>query len=104
MSGRKHRQKGDRHERWLVNLLQEAGFAAERTPCSGAKRGSRFGGGYDVTWPLVGRDFMLEAKHHGNGFQRIYRWLDPVDMLIVKADFSADIAILRLSTLIDIAK
>ncbi len=104
MSGRKHRQKGDRHERSLVNLLKEAGFAAERTPSSGAKKGSRFGGGYDVTWPLIGRDFMLEAKHHGNGFTRVYRWLAPVNMLILKADSSPDLAVLPLSLLIEIAQ
>ncbi len=104
MSGRKHRQKGDRHERWLVNLLREAGFAAERTPSSGANRSSRFGGGYDVTWPMLGRDIMIEAKHHGNGFKRVYRWLEPVDILIIKADFSADLAILPLKKLIEIVQ
>jgi hypothetical protein len=49
--GRASRQKGNRLERALVHALQNAGFAAERVPLSGAARG-RFGG--DVSVPLLG--------------------------------------------------
>jgi Holliday junction resolvase len=48
--GRASREKGNRIERALVALLQEAGFAAERVPLSGAARG-RFGG--DISIPLL---------------------------------------------------
>ena len=83
MSGRKHRQKGNRGERLVVRFLQDHGFAAERVPLSGAARG-RFGG--DVSLPLLGIDRRVEVKCRGNGFRKLYDWLDGADFLIVKAD------------------
>ena len=100
--GRASRQKGDRHERNLVRLLQIAGIAAERTPLSGAARG-RFGG-YDLSVPLLSRDMRVEAKHHARAFQRLYRWLDNVDFLIVKADRSEPLVVVPLRLAIEIAK
>jgi hypothetical protein len=102
--GRRSRQKGDRAERSLVKMLQLAGVAAERTPMSGAVRSSRFGGGYDVHVPLFGRDMRSEVKHHANGFQRLYRWLAPVDILILRADHSEPLVVLPLKLMLEIAK
>jgi Holliday junction resolvase len=73
--GRASRQKGNRLELALVRALQDAGFAAERVPLSGAARG-RFGG--DLSVPLLGVDRRVECKCRGNGFGQLYSWLDGV--------------------------
>ncbi len=102
--GRRSRQKGDRNERGLVKMLQLAGINALRTPLSGAVRSSRFGGGYDVHIPLFGRELRSELKHHANGFQRLYKWLAPVDILVVRADHSEPLVVLPLKLMLDIAR
>ena len=81
--GRASRQKGNRTERAIVRLLQDRGLAAERVPLSGAARG-RFGG--DISVPALGRDLRGEAKARGNGFNRLYDWLEGCDFLVLRAD------------------
>jgi Holliday junction resolvase len=98
--GRASRDKGNRNERALVTLLQAAGFAAERVPLSGAAHG-RFGG--DVSVPLLGADCRVEVKCRGNGFRELYRWLDGVDLLVVRADRAEPLVVLPLRFAIEIA-
>jgi Holliday junction resolvase len=81
--GRASRDKGNRTERAIVRLLQERGLAAERVPLSGAMSG-RFGG--DISVPALGRDLRGEAKCRGNGFNRLYDWLEGRDFLVIRAD------------------
>jgi hypothetical protein len=81
--GRASRDKGSRTERAIVRLLQEHGLAGERVPLSGAARG-RFGG--DISVPVFGRDLRGEAKCRGNGFNRLYDWLEGRDFLVIRAD------------------
>jgi hypothetical protein len=83
--GRGSRDKGNRAERHLVHLLQDAGFAAERIPLSGSA-GGRFAG--DISVPLLGTDRVVEVKAGGRGFRQLYSWLDGADLLIVRADRS----------------
>ena len=104
MAGRASKQKGSRNERGLVKLLLDAGFAAERSPLSGALRSSKYGGGCDIEVSLFGRPHRIEAKHHANGFARLYKWLVGVDLLIVRADRSEPLVVMPLSSLIEIAK
>ena len=104
MGGRASKQKGSRNERGLVKLLIAAGFAASRTPLSGALRESRYGGGCDVIVPLFGREHRIECKHHASGFARLYRWLVGVDLLVVRADRAEPLVVMPLSTLLAIAK
>jgi Holliday junction resolvase len=99
--GRASRQKGNRTERALVRALQESGFAAERVPLSGAARG-RFGG--DLSVPLLGVDRRVEVKVRGNGFGRLYSWLDGADLLIVRADRSEPLVVLPLRLALEIAR
>jgi Holliday junction resolvase len=99
--GRGSRQKGNRTERALVKALQDAGFAAERVPLSGAVRG-RFGG--DLSVPLLGVDRRVEVKCRGNGFGRLYGWLNGADFLIVRADRSEPLVVLPLRLAIEIAR
>jgi hypothetical protein len=81
--GRASREKGSRTERAVARLLQEHGFAAERTPLSGSA-GGRFSG--DVSLPLLGVDYRVEVKVRGGGFRELYKWLDGADLLMVRAD------------------
>jgi hypothetical protein len=98
--GRASRQKGNRLERAIVRALQEAGFAAERVPLSGAARG-RFGG--DVSLPLLGIDRRVEVKARAAGFRQLYDWLADHDFLVVRADRSEPLVVLRLKLAAEIA-
>lgn len=81
--GRRSRDKGNRVERHIVRLFQDAGFAAERVPLSGSAGGSYLG---DLIVPLLGIDRVVEVKARANGFRELYGWLEARDALIVKAD------------------
>jgi Holliday junction resolvase len=94
MGGRRSRDKGNRAERALVRFLQDHGFAAERVPLSGSA-GGRFKG--DVTVPLLGRDLCCEVKVRSDGYRQLYAALDGRDVLIVRADRSEPLVIVRLS-------
>ncbi len=102
MSGRKHRQKGDRGERSVVNQLLDAGLPAYRCPLSGAAPG-KFGG-FDVAVSMLGRDIKIECKNHGNGFRRIYQWLAPVDVLMMRADRSEQLVTMRLELFVELVR
>ena len=91
--GRASREKGSRTERAIVRLLQDHGLAGERVPLSGAARG-RFGG--DISVPVLGRDLRGEAKSRGNGFRRLYSWLEHRDFLVLHADRKALLVIVKL--------
>lgn len=92
--GKFSRDKGARVERALIKLLQDKGFAAERVPLSGAMHG-RFGS--DISMPLLGKDLRVEVKCRANGFNRIYKWLEGSDAVILRADRSIPLLILPLS-------
>jgi Holliday junction resolvase len=68
MGGARHRQKGNRIERELVQLHKDIGVHCERYPLSGA---SRFlGSGHDLDVYARGRDeapFVAEVKARKNG-------------------------------------
>jgi hypothetical protein len=98
--GRGSRQKGDRLERAVVRLLQDAGFGAERVPLSGSAGGSFSG---DITTPLLGRDLVVEAKARANGFAQLYAWLEDRDALIIKADRREPLVVLPLRLAVEIA-
>jgi hypothetical protein len=104
MGGRASKQKGSRNERGLVKLLIGEGFAAARTPLSGALRHVRYGGGCDVEVPLFGRSHRIECKHHANGFARLYKWLVGVDLLVVRADRHESLVVMPLSQFLELAK
>lgn len=102
--GRRSKLKGNRNERGLVKALQLAGVAAERTPLSGALKSARFGGGYDVRIPLFGRELKSECKHYANGFQRLYKWLAPVDIVVVRCDHGKPLVVMTLDLMLELAK
>lgn len=87
------KQKGDRFEREVVNAMQDAGLAALRIPLSGAMNG--FKG--DITCPVQGEDWRVECKVRQTGFAFLYDNLADNKALIVKADRSEPLVVLRAS-------
>jgi hypothetical protein len=87
LSGAKHRQKGDRVERQIVEAIKKAGIHAERYPLSGstAFRGSS----HDLDVYAFGKDetpmtFESKARKTGEGFGMLERWLGDYDGVFVK--------------------
>jgi Holliday junction resolvase len=82
MSGARHRCKGDRRERELVERHRALGVHAERYPRSGA---SRFrGSGHDINIYVLDRDeapLVAEVKSakRGSGFLTLENWLADYD-------------------------
>jgi Holliday junction resolvase len=84
MSGARHRRKGDRCERELVERHKTLGVHAERYPLSGA---SRFrGSGHDI-------DIYALARGNGGGFVQPERWLGEYDLLFLRRN-NADALVL----------
>jgi Holliday junction resolvase len=98
--GRSSRDKGNRLERAVVRLLQDAGLGAERVPLSGSAGGSHLG---DLTVPVIGVDRTVECKARANGFAQLYAWLQDRDVLIVKADRRDALVVLPLRLAAEIA-
>jgi Holliday junction resolvase len=87
MSGAKHRSKGNRVEREIVERHRALHVRAERYPLSGA---SRFrGSGHDVDIyafgieqaPLVAE---VKARKDGAGFTTLEKWLGEYDLLFLR--------------------
>ncbi len=87
MSGARHRRKGDRIERQVVDRHRTLGIHAERYPLSGA---SQFrGSGHDVDLYLFGRDEVpavveVKSRKNGAGFATLERWLGEYDALFLR--------------------
>jgi Holliday junction resolvase len=87
MSGARHRRKGDRVEREIVEQHKAAGIHAERYPLSGA---SRFrGSGHDLDIYAFGRDVAplvaeCKARKNGAGFVQPEKWLGDYDALFLR--------------------
>lgn len=96
--GRRERAKGVRRERQLVRRLRAAGLRARRVPLSGAAGGERC----DV---LVEKPMLrIELKSRASGWQRIRRWLNGADALVLWADRCEPVVVMRLSTFEKLAK
>ena len=87
MSGKRHRVKGNRIEREIVDWHKELGIRAERYPLSGA---SHFRGlGHDIDLyvlkgaPLKGE---VKARNKGQGWTLLEKWIDGADVLFLRAD------------------
>ncbi len=76
------KQKGDRAERLIVDVLRSYGLDAYRIPLSGAATGFKS----DVEVRLKDGNLKLESKVRARGFTRLYKWLEFNDALIVKGD------------------
>ena len=87
MSGARHRRKGDRIEREIVEAHHAVGVHAERYPLSGA---SRFrGSGHDIDIYAYGPDEAplvaeVKARKSGSGFVTLESWLAGYDILFLR--------------------
>lgn len=89
MSGRRSKRKGSDAEREFAKLI-----GGRRIPLSGAVDG--FKGdvqGLGLTW---------EVKRRGEGFNRIYGWLegDGIDALAIRADRKPWLVVMEVDTLL----
>jgi Holliday junction resolvase len=97
MSGARHRRKGGRCERELVERHEALGVHAERYPLSGA---SRFrNGGHDVDIYVLGREEApivaeVKARKNGAGFVQLETWLGEFDLLFLRRDHAAPLVLL----------
>jgi hypothetical protein len=97
VSGARHRQKGDRIEREIVDRHLAIGVKAERYPLSGA---SRFrGSGHDIDLYLFGADGVpavaeVKARKDGAGFTTLERWLGKYDALFLRRNNAEPLVVL----------
>jgi Holliday junction resolvase len=85
--GARHRRKGDRIEREIVQLHKDLGIHCERYPLSGATRFR--GSGHDVDIYALGRDAAplvaeVKSRKNGAGFTTLENWLREYDVLFLK--------------------
>lgn len=74
MDGRRNRRRGAMTEREIVNMLRDAGIAAEKISRSGYI-------GPDLR---IQDEFTAEVKHRKGGMSILTRWLAGVDMLFIR--------------------
>jgi Holliday junction resolvase len=97
MAGSRHRRKGDRIERELVERHKAIGVHAERYPLSGA---SRFrGSGHDLDVYALGREQAplvaeSKARKDGGGFVQFERWLAEFDVLFLRRNNADPLVVL----------
>ena len=95
--GIKSRRKGARIELDVLHTLQDAGVKCEKLSYAWKKT-------HDVKVRMLERDCQLEIKCRASGFRQLYKWLEPVDLLVVRADRSEALAVMPLSMLIELIK
>jgi hypothetical protein len=97
VSGARHRRKGDRVERELVQLHRALGIHAERYPLSGA---SRFrGAGHDLDVYALGTDAAplvaeVKSRKDGAGFTMLEKWLGEYDLLVLRRNHADPMIVL----------
>jgi Holliday junction resolvase len=97
MSGARHRQKGSRIEREIVERHQALGVGAERYPLSGASRFRDSGHDVDIypfgkeTAPLVAE---VKARKGGQGFAQLERWLGTYDLLFLRRNHADPLVVM----------
>jgi hypothetical protein len=84
------KQKGDRCERQIVDLLRSHGLNAYRVPLSGSCTGFKD----DIEIRTPDRTWRIESKARANGFTSLYRWLNGSDVLVVRADRQRPLAVI----------
>ena len=89
--GARERRKGAEGEREVVRRLRELGIPAERV-----LEQVREAGHADIA-SAIG---SIEVKRRKSGFASLYRWLDHADMLFVRADGHAWLAVIRAEDLL----
>lgn len=83
------RDKGQRIERELVHLHQEAGIPASRVPLSGAA-----GGEYAGDLHVLDLTAEVKARKDGSGFKQLEAWLGAHDLLFLRRDRQRPLVVL----------
>jgi Holliday junction resolvase len=97
VSGARHRRKGDRLEREIVDRHKALGIHGERYPLSGA---SRFrGSGHDVDLYAFGREQApivgeVKGRKNGAGFTTLEKWLGEFDVLFLRRNNADPLVVL----------
>lgn len=95
--GKAQKDKGYRGENNLRHLLQGAGIECKRIPLSGA---SAITPSCDL---LIGKEEdQAEVKVRGNGFKKLYDWIDNNRFLFVKADRQPYLCVMRVKDFIEL--
>jgi len=96
MGGSKHRSKGDRVEREIVELHEDIGIHAERYPLSGASRFRGTGHDLDVYAKDAAPPLRAEvkARKEGSGFTMLEKWLGDYDLLFLKRNHKTPLVVL----------
>jgi hypothetical protein len=95
--GARHRRKGDRVEREIIESHRAIGIHAERYPLSGA---SRFrGSGHDLDIYGFGREEAplvaeVKSRKDGAGFTTLERWLGEYDLLVLRRNHADPMVVL----------
>ena len=101
----RNKEKGDRFEARLVDILLTAGFLARRTPLSGSgPLSANKGSGYDVRLSLFDKVYKVEAKARSVAFQTFYKWLTKSDIVVVKQNHEEALVVLPLRLALEILK
>ena len=95
--GNKSRSKGARIELNVLHELQDAGLDCE-------KLSYIYKNTHDIRLKMLGKDHKMEVKCRANGFATIYKWLEPVDVLVLRADRKQALAVIPIATLIELLR
>ena len=87
---KKSRDKGSRIERELYHKLKDRGFEVARVDAKNNQLG------IPDSHDLVVGNKTVEVKARANGFKQLYDWIDPVDVLVVRADRQSFLVVQRL--------
>lgn len=104
--GRASRQKGDRFERACVAALHALGLPAHRVPLSGSAGGEY---GDDLRVDLGLGRLTVECKTRARAWLDLFGWLVPAggkrppDVLLIKADRTDTLVVMRLETFAKLA-
>jgi hypothetical protein len=98
--GKFSKDKGARVERDFVNRLNREGIAAKRVPLSGAMPNYK----NDIVIPWLGGEIDGEIKARADGFKEIYKWIQPVKVLFIKANRKEGLAVMRLKDFAELLK
>ena len=104
MAGRKHKQKGDRVERKVVQLHKNMGILAERIPLSGAAGGSFSGDLKLFIWGGEAATAEVKGRKTGSGWKTIRDWLANNDLLFLVEDFQEPLVVLPWTTYKELLK
>jgi Holliday junction resolvase len=96
--GARHRQKGNRTEREVVDRHKAVGVHAERYPLSGASRFRGAGHGVDIyafgadEAPIVAE---VNSRESGAGFTTLKKWLGEYDPLFLRRNHADPLVCIR---------